>query len=80
MLVLSRKCHETLLIGGTITVTILEVRGGRVRLGIEAPTDVAVHRLEVAQRQGRAGQGTAATSAAVAVSFLGESTHDRNFC
>lgn len=57
MLVLSRKCQEKLVIGGNITVTILEVRGGRVRLGIDAPADVAVHRLEVILRDAEAERG-----------------------
>lgn len=57
MLVLSRKCQEIVVIGGNITVTILEVRGGRVRLGIDAPADVSVHRLEVALRDAKAEPG-----------------------
>lgn len=47
MLVLSRKPNESLVIGGDVEITILEVRGRRVRLGITAPADVAVHRREV---------------------------------
>lgn len=48
MLVLSRKKHESILIDATITVTVVEIRGDKVRIGIEAPTDVVVHRQEVA--------------------------------
>ena len=47
MLVLSRKRGETLCIGNDIIVTVVEVRGDKVRLGIEAPTSVPVHRKEV---------------------------------
>jgi carbon storage regulator len=47
MLVLSRKKEEAIVIGDNIRVTVLEVRGNRVRLGIQAPNDVAVHRLEI---------------------------------
>ncbi|MFA5566282.1 MAG: carbon storage regulator CsrA [Acidimicrobiia bacterium] len=47
MLVLSRKSNESIIIGGDIKVTVLEVRGDQVRLGISAPRDVTVHREEV---------------------------------
>ena len=47
MLVLSRKKNESIVIGGTIVITVVEVRGDKVRLGIQAPTEIAVHRLEV---------------------------------
>jgi carbon storage regulator len=47
MLVLSRKRNEQIVIGSDIVVTIVEVRGDKVRLGIEAPPDVSVHRQEV---------------------------------
>ena len=47
MLVLSRKNNESLMIGENIMITVLEVRGDKVRLGIEAPTDIPVHRKEV---------------------------------
>lgn len=49
MLVLSRKQLEALRIGDTVEVTVLEIRGGRVRLGICAPRDVPVMRLELQQ-------------------------------
>ena len=51
MLVLSRKLGETLVIGGNITVKVIQVQGGAVRLGIEAPKDVPVHRAEIHQRR-----------------------------
>lgn len=47
MLVLTRKTGEAIQIGEQVTVEVLEMRGGRVRLGITAPNDVGVHRSEV---------------------------------
>lgn len=47
MLVLSRQRDESIIIGDDIVVTIVDVRGDKVRLGIEAPTQVTVHRQEV---------------------------------
>ena len=47
MLVLSRKNNETIVINDDIRVTIVEVRGDKVRLGIDAPREYAVHREEV---------------------------------
>ena len=47
MLVLSRKRDEQIIIGGGIIITIVEIRGDKVRLGIEAPADVPVHRQEI---------------------------------
>ena len=47
MLVLSRKKDERIVIGGNIVITVIEVRGDKVRLGIEAPNDIPVHRQEV---------------------------------
>ena len=50
MLVLSRKQGEQLVIGGNVTITIVEIRGDKVRLAFDAPGDVSIHRLEVWQR------------------------------
>jgi carbon storage regulator len=47
MLVLSRKVGESVVIGDDVTVTVLEVRGDIVRVGIDAPRSVAVHRAEL---------------------------------
>lgn len=47
MLVLSRKKNESIVINEDIVVTIVEVRGDKVRLGIDAPRDIPVHRREV---------------------------------
>jgi carbon storage regulator len=49
MLVLSRKKNESIVINDNITVVVVEVRGDKVRLGIDAPKEVPVHRLEVKQ-------------------------------
>lgn len=50
MLVLTRKTGESIVIGDQIVVTVLEVRSDQVRLGIEAPRSVQVHREEVVRR------------------------------
>lgn len=47
MLVLTRRSTERVMIGDDVVVTVLEIRGDQVRLGIEAPRDVQVHREEV---------------------------------
>jgi carbon storage regulator len=47
MLVLSRKREESIRIGDEIVITIVDIRGDKVRLGVEAPKDVPVHRQEV---------------------------------
>jgi carbon storage regulator len=47
MLVLSRKKNESIIINDTITVTVVEIRGDKVRIGIDAPKSVSVHRHEV---------------------------------
>ena len=47
MLVLSRQRDESIIIGDNIVITIVDIRGDKVRLGIEAPTEIPVHRREV---------------------------------
>jgi carbon storage regulator len=47
MLVLSRKKNESIVIDESIVITVVEIRGDKVRLGIEAPRDVSIHRNEV---------------------------------
>jgi carbon storage regulator len=47
MLVLSRKKNESIIINDDITVVVVEIRGDKVRLGVEAPKEVSVHRREV---------------------------------
>ena len=50
MLILTRRVGETLMIGDNVTVTVLGVKGNQVRLGVNAPRDVAVHREEIFER------------------------------
>ncbi len=47
MLVLSRKTDESIIIGENIVVTVVEIRGDKVRLGVQAPKEVSVHRREI---------------------------------
>jgi carbon storage regulator len=58
MLVLSRKKNEAIIIDAKITVTVVEIRGDKVRLGIEAPADIPVHRQEVFEAIQRSGVDT----------------------
>ena len=68
MLVLSRKKNESIVINDNIVVTIVEIRGDKVRLGIDAPRDVPVHRREVLEailrEQNLADAGTSGDSQA----------------
>ena len=62
MLILTRRVGETVMIGNDVTVTVLGVKGNQVRIGINAPKNVAVHREEIFERikreqQGESGQG-----------------------
>jgi carbon storage regulator len=54
MLVLSRKRDERIVIGDNIVITVVDVRGDKVRLGIEAPPEVPVHRQEIVDALKRA--------------------------
>ncbi|MEV7972408.1 carbon storage regulator CsrA [Cellulomonas sp. NPDC089187] len=62
MLVLSRRVGERLVIGDDIVVTVIEVRGDGVRLGIDAPRSVAVHRAEVLEAVTAANEAAASTA------------------
>ena len=50
MLILTRRVGETLMVGDEVTVTVLGVKGNQVRIGVNAPKDVAVHREEIYDR------------------------------
>lgn len=63
MLVLSRQRDESIFIGDNIKITVVDIRGDKVRLGIEAPTEIPVHRQEVyeaIQRENQQRNGMAA--------------------
>jgi carbon storage regulator len=50
MLILTRRVGESLMVGDDITITVLGVKGNQVRIGVNAPKDVAVHREEIYNR------------------------------
>ena len=71
MLVLTRRVQQSIVIGKDVVVTVLEVRGDQVRIGISAPRDVDVHREEVYEELQEANR-SAASPSADAVSALGK--------
>ena len=67
MLILTRRVGESLMIGDEVNVTVLGVKGNQVRIGVNAPKDVSVHREEIYQRiQQEKAEGRQHVSAAVA--------------
>jgi carbon storage regulator len=63
MLILTRRVGETVMIGDEVTITVLGVKGNQVRVGINAPKHVAVHREEIYERIKREQQGAGADGA-----------------
>ena len=61
MLILTRRVGESLMIGDDVTITVLGVKGNQVRIGVDAPKEVAVHREEILNRI-EAATGSAAES------------------
>jgi len=58
MLILTRRINEALKIGDEVSVTVLEIKGNQVRLGVTAPRTIAVHREEIYQRIQESNTGT----------------------
>jgi carbon storage regulator len=77
MLVLTRRAGESVMIGDDVVITVLEVRGDVIRLGIQAPRDVQVHREEV-YREIQAANRAAASPADAAVRELTRMLHTRS--
>jgi len=70
MLILTRRVGETLMIGDEVTVTVLGVKGNQVRIGVNAPRDIAVHREEIYERIKREQE-----EAGIATSPIGQAGH-----
>ena len=64
MLILTRRVGETVMIGNDVTVTVLGVKGNQVRVGVNAPRDVAVHREEIFERIKREEEGGSSSPSA----------------
>lgn len=76
MLILTRRVGETLMIGDEVTVTVLGVKGNQVRIGINAPKTVAVHREEIYLRIKAEQEGGASPDRPTPPATVGESTDD----
>ncbi|WP_341923885.1 carbon storage regulator CsrA [Nocardioides psychrotolerans] len=76
MLVLSRRAGESVVVGDDVTITILEVRGDVVRVGIDAPRSVAVHRAELLEAL-ESSNRDAASPSEQAVASLAEALRNR---
>jgi len=76
MLVLSRRVGESVVVGDDVTITVLEVRGDVVRIGIDAPRSIAVHRAELLAELASENQSSASPSED-AVASLSQALRDR---
>jgi len=74
MLVLSRRVGESIVVGDDVTITVLEVRGDVVRVGIDAPRSVAVHRAELLAELAASNQESASPSGDAVASLSEELT------
>ena len=72
MLILSRKLNESIVIDGKITVKILRIDRDTVKLGIQAPSELPVHRQEIYEEIEKANQGALTTRAAIPPALLGQ--------
>jgi carbon storage regulator len=70
MLILTRRVGETVMIGNDVTVTVLGVKGNQVRIGINAPKNVAVHREEIYERIKREQQGESQGESETAAEYV----------
>ena len=77
MLILTRRIGETVVIGDDISITVLGVKGNQVRLGVNAPRDVSVHREEIYQRikfeQEQKGEGDDSSASGATVTRINDS-------
>lgn len=64
MLVLSRRTNESIIVNGNITITVLEIRGDHIRLGIDAPREITIHREEIHAELAKANKAAADSSGA----------------
>ena len=77
MLILTRRVGENIVVGDDIVVSVLEVRGDAVRIGVQAPRSVTVHREEVYLELQRANQAAAASGADDTLAALAEEIRQR---